>query len=110
MASSKQTPSGKKQGLSLELEELKKASLALRALNHDIRQEIVDFIHNKGETPVTNIYRRLRLEQSLTSTFLAMLRRANIVKTRRDGQTIYYSINYDHISQFEKGLKLINGN
>jgi DNA-binding transcriptional ArsR family regulator len=111
MAKSKQKPkpASKPKGLSLELDELKKAAVALRAVNHKLRLQILNLIDQKGEIMVSDIYARLRLEQSLTSAFLAKLRNANLVKTRREGQSIYYSVNYDHISQMQEGAKMING-
>lgn len=110
MIRTKPKPSSKtKGGLSLELEEMKKAALTLRALNHKVRQQILNLIHERGEITVSEIYAKLKLEQSLTSSYLAVLRRANIVKTRREGQSIHYSVNYDHISLVEKGAKMING-
>ena len=109
MIRTKPKPSSKSKSLSLELEELKKAALTLRALNHKVRQQILNLIHERGEITVSEIYAKLKLEQSLTSSYLAVLRRANIVKTRREGQSIHYSVNYDHISMVEKGAKMING-
>lgn len=110
MIKTKPKPSSKaKGGLSMELEELKKAALTLRALNHKVRQQILTLIHERGEITVSEIYAKLKLEQSLTSSYLAILRRANIVKTRREGQSIHYSVNYDHISEIEKGSRIING-
>lgn len=108
MAKAKQTPPSKAKGLSLELEEFKKAAMVLRALNHTVRQQILSLIHDKGEITVSEIYGKLKIEQSLTSSYLAMLRRANIVKARREGQSIHYSVNYNHISEVVKGCKLIN--
>jgi DNA-binding transcriptional ArsR family regulator len=108
MVNTKQKPSSRAKGLSLELEELRKAALSLRALNHKVRQQILNLIHEKGEITVSEIYAKLKMEQSLTSSYLAILRRANIVKTRREGQSIHYSVNYAHISQMEKGAKIIN--
>jgi DNA-binding transcriptional ArsR family regulator len=110
MIRTKPKPSSKSKSLALELEELKKAALTLRALNHKVRQQILNLIHEKGEITVSEIYAKLKLEQSLTSSYLAVLRRANIVKTRREGQSIHYSVNYDHIAMVEKGAKMINGN
>lgn len=105
----KSKPNLKEKGLELEFEELKRAALTLRAINHKVRQTILNLIHKSQEITVSEIYYKLKLEQSLTSAHLAVLRRAGIVKTRREGQSIHYSINYDHISQIEKGSKLING-
>jgi len=109
MAKTKSKTSVKeKDGISLELDELKRAALALRAINHKVRQQIMDLIHKNGEITVSEIYGKLKMEQSLTSSYLAILRRAGVVKTRREGQSIHYSINYDHIAQIEKGAKMIN--
>ena len=109
MARTKPKPASKAKALSLELDEFKKAALTLRALNHKVRQQILHLIHERGEITVSEIYAKLKLEQSLTSSYLAVLRRGNIVKTRREGQSIHYSVNYDHITQIEKGSKMING-
>ena len=48
---------------------------------------------------VTDIYVKLRLEQSVASQHLAILRRANIVRTERMGKEIYYSLNNNRIEQ-----------
>ena len=98
-----------KSSLQLDLEELKKAALVLRAINHRVRQQILNLIHKNKEITVSEIYSKLKLEQSLTSSYLAVLRRAGIVKTRREGQSIHYSVNYEHISEIERGAKIING-
>ena len=47
------------------------------------------------------------LEQSVASQHLAILRKAGIVNTERDGKFIFYTVNYkriDEISQFVKDL------
>lgn len=77
---------------------LKKAAMTLRALNHKLRQQIVKLVDENRRLTVTEIYIRLRLEQSVASQHLAILRRAGIVKTDRDGKFIYYSINNDRVS------------
>lgn len=89
--------------------ELKKASLALRAIDHKIRLKILEFLNEKGESPVTPIYNKLRLEQSLASMYLGLLRRAGLVKTRREGQKIYYSVNYEKIETLKTASKIIIG-
>lgn len=76
---------------------LKKAAMILRALNHKLRQQIVKLIDENKKLTVTEIYIKLRLEQSVASQHLAILRRAGIVKTTRDGKFIYYSINGSRI-------------
>ncbi len=81
---------------------LKKAALVLRALNHKLRQQILALIDSEKKITVTEIYVRLRLEQSVASQHLAILRRAGIVVTQRDGKFIYYTVNYKRIEEINK--------
>src|ERR1044072_9170112 len=83
---------------------LKKAAMILRALNPKLRQQIVKIIDENKKLTVTEIYIRLRLEQSVASQHLAILRRAGIVKTTRDGKFIYYTVNHDKIRQIMKSV------
>ena len=88
---------------------LKKGELILRALNHKLRQDIISLIHEKGEMNVTDIYVKLRLEQSVASQHLAILRRANIVITERDGKFIHYALNHARIASVAKFVnELVN--
>lgn len=81
---------------------LKKAAMILRALNHKLRQQIVKLIDENKKLTVTEIYVKLRLEQSVASQHLAILRRAGIVKTTRDGKFIYYAVNSTRIDDIMK--------
>ena len=64
-----------------------------------LRQQMVKMLDEKQRMTVTEIYVALRLEQSVASQHLAILRRAGIVKTERDGKFIYYHVNYDRLDQ-----------
>ena len=79
--------------IKLEYSTLKRAVLTLRAINHPLRKEIMELIEEKKQMTVTEIYIKLRLEQSVASQHLAILRRADVLTTERDGKFIYYSIN-----------------
>ncbi len=81
------------EAIKLEYAILKKAVLTLRAINHPLRKEIMELIEEKKQMTVTEIYIKLRLEQSVASQHLAILRRADLLTTERDGKFIYYSIN-----------------
>src|SRR3984893_6900490 len=81
---------------------LKKGALILRALNHKLRQQIIRLLDENKKLTVTEIYVHLRLEQSVASQHLAILRRAGIVKTQRDGKFIYYIINHDRLGEIMK--------
>ncbi|MFZ9694522.1 MAG: ArsR/SmtB family transcription factor [Chitinophagaceae bacterium] len=86
-------PAQKENSLKLDLLELKKAAVILRALNHKLRQQIIKEIDEQGKITVTDLYIKLRLEQSVASQHLAILRKAGIVTTLREGKYIYYSLN-----------------
>jgi DNA-binding transcriptional ArsR family regulator len=93
--------------INVDYHALKKAALVLRALNHKLRQQLLKLIEEEKKITVTEIYVRLRLEQSVASQHLAILRKAGIVNTERDGKFIFYTVNYkriDEISQFVKDL------
>ena len=93
--------------INVDYHALKKAALVLRALNHKLRQQLLKLIEDEKKITVTEIYVRLRLEQSVASQHLAILRKAGIVNTERDGKFIFYTVNYkriDEISQFVKDL------
>lgn len=90
-----------------EMASVKSAQLALRAVNHPLRLKIIELIKSKGEMPVTDIYFTLRLEQSVASQHLAILRGCKIVKTRRDGKQINYSVNEKRIMEIVKLCEII---
>jgi DNA-binding transcriptional ArsR family regulator len=86
----------------LNYDSLRKAVLALRAVSHRLRQEMIEFLQEREQTTVTDIYVKLRIEQSVASQHLAILRRAEIVDTTRDGKFIYYSLNEDKLITIAK--------
>ncbi len=89
-------------GAALDYGDLRKAVLVLRAVNHDLRQQIISLLLEAGRLTVTDIYIKLRLEQSVASQHLAILRRAGVVSTERDGKYIFYSINPDRLEQISR--------
>lgn len=88
--------------LKVDLLNVKKASLILRAINHKLRQQILRLIDEQGKITVTEIYVKLRLEQSVASQHLAILRKAGFVKTERDGKYIYYTVNTERLEDLNK--------
>ncbi len=89
----------KKSNFTLDYGSVKSAALTLRAVNHKLRKQIVKLLDEHNKLPVTEIYQKLRLEQSVASQHLAILRNAGIVKTEKEGKFIYYSLNYDRLAE-----------
>ena len=91
----------------IDYHSVKKAALVLRALNHKLRQQVIKTIHENKRLTVTELYVKLRLEQSVASQHLAILRKAGIVCMERDGKFIFYTINparIEAINEFVKNL------
>lgn len=67
------------------------ASRLMRALANPSRLVILCLLSD-GEMSVGQINERVPLAQSALSQHLAVLRRDGLVSTRRESQTIYYSV------------------
>lgn len=91
-----------KSDIELDYAELRKAVLVLRAVNHKLRQSIIDLLEENTKMTVTDIYIKLRLEQSVASQHLAILRRAGVVTTERQGKFIYYGIDKERLNQISR--------
>jgi DNA-binding transcriptional ArsR family regulator len=76
---------------------VKKGHLVLRSLNHKLRQHIIKLLEQTNQMTVTEIYVKLRVEQSVASQHLAIMRKAGYLNTSRDGKNIFYSINKDRL-------------
>ena len=79
-------------------EKLQVSSNILRALAHPLRLKILEFIDENDVINVNKIYNTLKLEQSITSQHLRILRLAGLVLTERDGKFIHYKLDYDKLS------------
>jgi DNA-binding transcriptional ArsR family regulator len=87
---------------SLDHLNIKKASLTFRAINHPLRQDMIRMIDSKGHVTVTELFVEMRLEQSVASQHLAILRRAGLVKKERDGKFMYYKLNLEKLQLLNK--------
>lgn len=66
-----------------------------RALGHPIRLELLAWIAARGPICVCHLQEELPYTQSRISKHLAILRRAGLVSTRREGTWVYYSAEED---------------
>ncbi len=93
--------------LAINTYNIKKAGMILRSLNHKLRQDLIRLIHQNKSVTVTQLYTQLRIEQSVASQHLAILRKAGVVTIFSQGKHKYYSINsvrLDQIKDFAKNL------
>lgn len=67
-----------------------------KIFSHPIRLALLDVFREGGKT-VSQLQRQLRVSQSTVSQHLSMLRRLGMVKTRKEGRLVYYSISDERI-------------
>lgn len=89
----------------MDLFKLKKSIKFFRALIHPLREEIIKQIDAKPGINVTELYIILRMEQSICSQQLAILRRAGLVSTKKVATNVFYFINYEYL---DHKIQLIN--
>ena len=68
-----------------------KMALALKAIAHPQRLEIIESLKGE-EMTVSEIQKRLNIKQSATSQYLNKMKSRGILKARREGNIVYYSI------------------
>tara|TARA_B110000285_G_scaffold229318_1_gene293850 strand:- start:4099 stop:4419 length:321 start_codon:yes stop_codon:yes gene_type:complete len=79
------------------------AATMLKAIANESRLLILCNLEGK-ELSVTELNDHLELSQSALSQHLAVLRKDGLVKTRRESQTIYYSLSDARASKVIKTL------
>lgn len=98
----------KKSSTLIQQDKLDFGSEILRALAHPLRLKILQFIDQNDTINVNKIYNTLKLEQSITSQHLRILRSAGLVDTEKEGKFRHYTINYDRIQTVLSAIRNFN--
>lgn len=78
------------------LQEMEQISRIFKLLSDKTRLKILLSLE-KGERNVTSIAEIVNMEQSAVSHQLKLLRDNRMVRSRREGKTIYYQLDDDHV-------------
>jgi DNA-binding transcriptional ArsR family regulator len=70
----------------------------LKAVANERRLQILCLLYEQ-ECSVSDLSERLNLSQSALSQHLAWLRRDELVSTRKEAQTVYYSLNSEEVKR-----------
>ncbi len=70
----------------------------LKTIAHEVRLMVLCLLV-QGERSVGSLNRDIAVSQSVLSQHLAVLRRENLVLTRREAQVVYYSLADDNVVQ-----------
>ena len=76
----------------IRVDALEKMAETLKAVAHPVRLQIVNILMN-GERSVGELVKALGTKQSLTSQQLSILKSRGVLKSRRNGNVVYYSLN-----------------
>ncbi len=91
--------------IKLEYNTLRRTVLVIRSVDHKLRQQIIKMLEETPRLTVTEIYIKLRIEQSIASQHLSILRRSGVVLSKRTGKFIYYSLNKERLVEIGNLIK-----
>ena len=75
----------------IEDQQLERVAETLRVVSHPARLRIIELLE-EGELSVTQIQEHLGITQSQTSQHLSNMRVRGVLKSRKNGNMVYYSI------------------
>jgi ArsR family transcriptional regulator, virulence genes transcriptional regulator len=78
---------------------LKKGAAVLRAVNHPLRQQFLHLLQQPRT--VTELFTALRIEQSVASQHLAILRQAGLVRAHRQGKFVFYGTDLQRLERVQ---------
>jgi len=82
----------------LSATKLEKVAEILKVAAHPVRLGIIDVLDKKGSLSVNEICRELDSDQSLTSHHLKYMKLNGILKCKRDGQQMIYSLELSEVA------------
>ena len=77
-----------------------------KALGHPARMKVLDLLR-EGEECVCRLAPKVGVTESNLSQVLAVLRRAGLVETRREGHAVYYRVRDERIFAVIDGMREI---
>jgi len=82
----------------LDIQKLDQAASKLRAVAHPMRIAIIELLTDNKKLSVTEIYKRLKIEQASASHHLNILKTQGLLESKRDGKKIHYSLKQHTLS------------
>ena len=79
------------------------------AFANPTRLRILERLANAGEVSVNDLAQYLHMSQPRISWHLRMLRVGGVIRTRREGRSVYCSLDVDNIRRFRQRLEEMLG-
>jgi DNA-binding transcriptional ArsR family regulator len=76
----------------IQIDKLEQAASKLRAMAHPMRIAIIELLNDGKRLSVTEIYRKLKIEQAAASHHLNILKNKGVLASQREGKKIFYSL------------------
>ena len=87
-------------------ENLEKAANMLKAIAHPVRISIIGCLEDGQKLTVTEIHKKLNIEQANASHHLGILRDKGVLSSKREGKNIYYYLKHETLKVL---LTCVNG-
>ena len=77
---------------------MKETSSYLKAIAHPLRISILHLLSVNKQLSVTELHKKLNVEQAVASHHLAILKSKGITATKREGKLVFYFIAHSKIT------------
>jgi DNA-binding transcriptional ArsR family regulator len=81
----------------LNPETIEKAANMLKAIAHPIRISIVGYLEDGKKRTVTEIYKKLGIEQATASHHLVILKDRGVLSSKREGKNTWYYLKHANL-------------
>ena len=81
----------------INIKKLVKTASKLKAMSHPTRLRIISLLDVDAELCVKDIGAKLKADQATVSLHLKVLKTHSVLKCRKEGKRIYYSLNSENI-------------
>jgi len=99
----------KRTKVTFQQEKLQVSTELMRALAHPLRLKILEFLDQNKNIQVNQIYNTLKIEQSIASQHLRILKNAGVLVADKDGKYMHYNIDYARVSNAVKAINRFMG-
>ena len=99
----------KRTKVTFQQEKLQVSTELMRALAHPLRLKILENMDQNKNIQENQIYNTLKIEQSIASQHLRILKNAGVLVADKDGKYMHYNIDYQRVSNAVKAINRFIG-
>ena len=92
----------------LQIEQLERTASTLKAIAHPMRIAILNYLEEGKRMTVSEIHKKLNIEQSTTSHHLGILKNKGVLGSKREGKNTYYFLKNDKLTKITDCIRNCN--